>query len=93
MAWQYQNTRHQLVKPPSVIEVVALRGGKSVGSEKRTQKECILCNVSPKGFAIERARGQTSHERMFEASPHNFRILIPQCVVQHLCFATSKLNL
>jgi len=88
-----QNTRHQLVKPTSVIEVVASRGGKSVGSEKRAQKECILYDVSPKGVAVERAVGQPLHERIFEASPRKFRILIPQRVVQHLCLATSKLNL
>jgi hypothetical protein len=88
-----QNTGHQLVEDPCTLEVIALGGGQCIRLEKSAQKERILGDVSPEHVTVKRAIGQPSHKRMFEASPHKFGIVIPQCVVHHLCLATSKLNL
>ncbi len=88
-----QNTCHQLVEDPCALEVIALGSGQCMRPQKGAQEEHILGDVAPKGVAVERAIGQPSHERMFEATSHKFRIRIPQCVVQHVCLATSKLNL
>ena len=41
----------------------------------------LFLNEDQANHLRQAARCQTSHERMFEASPHKFRILIPQCVV------------
>jgi hypothetical protein len=66
------------MEQPDLFQIVRFGGGQGICPQKSAQEESVLSHIALKHFAFERAIGQPSHERMFEAVLCNVCVLLPQ---------------